>query len=119
MQQKDSERVPHNTVNGVNGGGDLQGAMPAWFDPHTLAPRPEMRFNSETAAVAHFLAEAHGAGLLPEAATGAADYLAAAEVAMDFVEREIIPSGRWFDFETFVSCSQVGKTTAQALSFLK
>ena len=25
---------------------------------------------------------------------------------MDFVEREIIPSGRWFDYETFVSCSE-------------
>jgi hypothetical protein len=33
-------------------------------------------------------------------------YLAVAEAAMDFVEREVVPSGRWFDFETFVSCSQ-------------
>jgi hypothetical protein len=88
VQQKTSEPVPHNAVNGANGGGaenaspltqfytitiilprqardkhrkssekrdallclhagDLQGGMPAWFDPHTLAPRPEMRFNAE------------------------------------------------------------------------
>ena len=103
VQQKDSLPVRHNNVNGVNGGGDLKGGMPAWFDPSTLAPRPEMRFNSETAAVAFFLAEAHGVGLKP--ASGTMSYLAVAEAAMNFVEREIVPSGRWFDFETFVSCS--------------
>jgi hypothetical protein len=118
VQQKDSLPVHSLPVNGVNGGGDLQGGMPAWFDPHTLAPRPEMRFNSETAAVAFFLAEAHGAGLKPST-SGAPSYLAVAEAAMDFVEREILPSGRWFDFETFVSCSQVGRKQLhkQLLSF--
>ena len=55
--------------------------------------------------VAFFLAEAHSAGLKPER-QASLSYLQAAELAMDFVEREIIPSGRWFDYETFVSCSE-------------
>ena len=52
-QQLTPEPVAPDGVNGANGGGDLHGSTPAWFDGTTLAPRPEMRFNSETAAVRH------------------------------------------------------------------
>ena len=107
VQVRTAEPVPHDVVNGVNGGGNLHGSMPAWFDPVTLAPRDEMRFNSETAAVAFFLADAHGAGLKPP--TGGTTYLQVAEAAMDFIEREIVPSGRWyckisFDESLFMLC---------------
>ena len=100
-QQQAAEPVPPEPPNGLNGGGSLLGSIPAWFDGVTLEPRPEMRFNSETAAAALLLAEAHAAGL----GNGTAGFLAAAEDAMDFVEREVVPQMRWFDFETFVSCA--------------
>jgi hypothetical protein len=102
-QEKVHEAMPPAPVNGPNGGGDYFGGVPSWFAPGSLEPRPEMRFNAETAAAALFLSEAHAVGLNPGAPT---KYLRAAELALDFVEREIVTSGRWFDFETFVSCSK-------------
>jgi hypothetical protein len=119
-QEKAPTPVPSEYPNGMNGGGNLQGGIPAWYDPHTFEPRPEMRFNAETAAAALFLIEKHVAAADADAdadadanANAEADvdaeveivYLQAAKAAMDFVEREIVPSLRWFDFETFVSCS--------------
>ncbi|MGB7189661.1 MAG: hypothetical protein WBD10_05960 [Acidobacteriaceae bacterium] len=75
------------------------GVIPAWFDGNGV-PRSEFRdFNAETAASALFLAS------LAEA-TGDHNYLAAAERAMDFTTREVLPRQRWYDFETFLSCAR-------------
>ena len=75
------------------------GAIPSWYDAN-LVPRPEFReFNAETAGSALLLAE-----LARE--TGESKYAQAAERAMDFITREVLPRERWFDFETFKSCAR-------------
>ena len=76
------------------------GVIPSWYEARTLEPRTEFRnFNAETAPSALLLATL---GL----DTGDARYTAAAEHAMAFVEREVVPRARWFDFETFLSCAR-------------
>lgn len=75
------------------------GVIPSWYDSD-LQPRSEFRdFNAETAASALFLAA------LSEA-TGDHTYLDAAERAMSFITKEVLPRQRWFDFETFKSCAR-------------
>ncbi len=75
------------------------GVIPSWYDGN-LVPRPEFRdFNAETASSALFLAD-----LARE--SGEAKYAHAAERAMDFITREVLPRQRWFDFETFKSCAR-------------
>ncbi len=76
------------------------GVIPSWYLASTLEPRAEFRdFNAETAPSALFLATL-------AAATGDDRYRAAAERAMAFVMREVVPRERWFDFETFLSCAR-------------
>ncbi|HEV2711427.1 MAG TPA: hypothetical protein VGU67_14525 [Edaphobacter sp.] len=75
------------------------GVIPSWYDKD-LKPRSEFRdFNAETAAAALLLAS------LSEA-TGDRTYLKAAERAMGFITKEVLPRQRWFDFETFLSCAR-------------
>ncbi len=75
------------------------GCIPSWYGDD-LRPRSEYRdFNAETAGSALFLAELY-------TATDHEPYLAAAGQAMDFVEREVLPRHRWFDYETFKSCAR-------------
>jgi len=75
------------------------GVIPSWYDKD-LKPRSEFRdFNAETAASALLLAS------LSEA-TGDRTYLNAAERAMGFITKEVLPRQRWFDFETFKSCAR-------------
>jgi hypothetical protein len=75
------------------------GVIPSWYDGNLVA-RPEFGdFNAETAGSGLLLTE-----LARE--TGEAKYQRAAERAMDFVAREVIPRQRWFDFETFKSCAR-------------
>lgn len=75
------------------------GVIPSWYDAD-LKPRAEFRdFNAETAASALFLATL-------AQATGDNAYLNAATRAMAFVQREVVPRQRWFDFETFLSCAR-------------
>lgn len=75
------------------------GVIPSWYDSD-LKPRSEFRdFNAETAASALFLVS------LSEA-TGDHRYLNAAERAMSFITKEVLPRQRWFDFETFKSCAR-------------
>ena len=76
------------------------GAIPSWYNAETLQPRSEFRdFNAETAPSALLLA------VLGQE-TGERRYIAAAERAMLFIEREVRPRERWFDFETFLSCAR-------------
>jgi hypothetical protein len=76
------------------------GVIPSWFDPETLEPAAVYRDeNAETAGAALFLAELHDR-------TGETAYLEAAQRAMSYVEKEIVPERKWFDFETYFSCSR-------------
>jgi hypothetical protein len=76
------------------------GVISSWFDAQTLQPRAELRdFNAETAPSALLL-------VTLGSATGDHRYTEAAERAMDFVQREVRPRQRWFDFETFRSCAR-------------
>jgi hypothetical protein len=75
------------------------GVIPSWYDKD-LKPRSEFRdFNAETAASALLLASL-------SQATGDRTYLNAAERAMGFITKEVLPRQRWFDFETFKSCAR-------------
>lgn len=76
------------------------GAIPSWYYAATLEPRIELRdFNAETAASALLL-------VTLGQSSGDDRYIAAAERAMSFIQREVVPRQRWFDFETFLSCSR-------------
>lgn len=76
------------------------GVIPSWYDAITLKPQAEFRdFNAETAPSTLLLATLGSS-------TGDARYTAAAERGMSFVEREVVPRQRWFDFETYLSCAR-------------
>jgi rhamnogalacturonyl hydrolase YesR len=76
------------------------GVIPSWYDASTLKPRTEFRdFNAETAPSALLLATLG-------ADTGELRYTQAAERAMAFIVREVLPRQRWFDFETYLSCAR-------------
>ncbi len=75
------------------------GCIPSWYDK-TFVPRKEFSdFNAETAPSALFLIHLYRE-------TGDEKYLAAAKKGMDFTTREVLPRHRWFDYETFLSCSK-------------
>ncbi len=76
------------------------GVIPSWF--HRIEHQPKQEFfqeNAETAGSALFLAELYNRAPEPR-------YLAAAIKAMDYLTREILPQNKWFDYETFTSCSR-------------
>jgi hypothetical protein len=76
------------------------GVIPSWYAPGTLTPAPELRDeNAETAGAALFLAEY-------ARATNDGAALASAEKAMAYIIREILPEQKWYDYETFFSCSR-------------
>ncbi len=76
------------------------GVIPSWYDPVTLVPAETFRDeNAETAGASLFLAELYSR-------TKKQNYLCAAEKAMDYIITSILPENRWFDFETFFSCSR-------------
>jgi hypothetical protein len=76
------------------------GIIPSWYYASNLEPRAEFRdFNAETTASALLLATLGGI-------TGDQRFIAGAERGMGFIEREVLPRQRWFDFETFLSCAR-------------
>jgi hypothetical protein len=76
------------------------GVIPSWYLPETLEPAPELRDeNAETAGAALFLAEA-------ARRTGNVRYREAAVNAMRYIFDDVVPENKWFDFETFFSCSR-------------
>jgi hypothetical protein len=77
---------------------DGGGFFPAWLDPDTLAPSPVLADSPETSQSITFL-------LKLARLTGRNEYRVAAIRAMDAVVREIVPAGRWEDFETYWSCN--------------
>ena len=76
------------------------GVIPSWYYASNLEPRAEFRdFNAETTASALLLATLGGI-------TGDQRFIVGAERGMSFIEREVLPRQRWFDFETFLSCAR-------------
>jgi hypothetical protein len=76
------------------------GVIPSWYDPETVQPVEELRDdNAETAGAALFLAEF-------SRRTNDRSARRAAEGAMAYVFREVLPHHKWFDYETFFSCSR-------------
>ncbi|MEW5947758.1 MAG: hypothetical protein AB1742_16345 [bacterium] len=77
------------------------GSIPSWVRVRggKLTPSPLLERSAQTAAPAMFLARL-------SSVTGVKKYLQAAVRAGDFLRREVIPGDRWFDFETFFSCSK-------------
>ena len=61
----------------------------------------ELQISPETSASVIFLAELY-------ALTGEERFRDAAQRGMNAVLREIVPEGRWEDFETYWSCSRFG-----------
>jgi hypothetical protein len=75
------------------------GVIPSWYHPDTLEPSELLRDeNAETAGAALFLAELYSR-------TQEKKYLEAAEKAMKYIYTRIVPEHKWFDYETFFSCS--------------
>ncbi len=76
---------------------DSRGFFPAWLAPKTLAPSPVLADSPETSQSVTFLLEL-------ARLTGRNEFRESALKAMDAVIRDVIPSGRWEDFETYWSC---------------
>jgi len=81
---------------------DERGFFPGWLDPETLEPGPVMNETPETSMSVTFLLK------LAEL-TEENKYGRAALRAMDAVLEEIVPQGRWEDFETYWSCCRWGR----------
>jgi hypothetical protein len=80
---------------------DEKGFFPAWLDRDTSKPLGILDDSPETSLSVTFL-------LALSRATGDEKYRSAALRALDAVATEIVPSGRWEDFETYWSCSSWG-----------
>src|SRR5690606_3095817 len=74
------------------------GFFPGWLHPETLEPGGVMNQTPESSMSVTFLLKL--AGL-----TGEDRYRQAAVRAMDAVISDVIPAGRWEDFETYWSCN--------------
>lgn len=79
---------------------DSSGAIPAWVKPGPdgLKIDPELAQSASTAASAMLLASLNRFAPDP-------GYLQAAKAALRFVEREVLPECKWFDYELFFSCA--------------
>ncbi|HZG78139.1 MAG TPA: hypothetical protein VEZ72_19965 [Paenibacillus sp.] len=77
------------------------GFFPAWLDSETLRPLDVLADSPESSASATFLFK------LAEL-TEEKRYAEAALRAIDAVARDVVPQGRWEDFETYWSCSSFG-----------
>lgn len=79
---------------------DNKGFFPGWLDVKTLKPLSLMNETPETSMSANFLLKMYEV-------TRDEKYLGPAKRAMDAVVNNIVPVGRWEDFETYWSCSRV------------
>ena len=77
------------------------GFFPAWLSTETLQPLEYLNSSPETSMSVTFLLKLYRI-------TRDKRFLSSALKAMDAVIREIIPTGRWEDFETYWSCSRYG-----------
>jgi hypothetical protein len=81
-----------------------EGYFPGWLDIKTLQVLPILNHSPESSLSATFL-------LKLSQITGNAKYKTAALKALNIINKEIIPSGQWEDFETYWSCSSFGSDT--------
>ncbi len=81
---------------------DSDGFFPGWLHPETQEPGSVMNHTPESSMSVTFLLK------LAEL-TGQEKYRTAAVRAMDAILVEIVPNGRWDDFETFWSCCGWGR----------
>lgn len=79
------------------------GFFPGWLNLHTLLPMQHLNQSPETSMSVTFLLKLYEL-------TGKEHYKNSALKAMDAVVSQIIPEGRWEDFETYWSCSRYGST---------
>lgn len=76
------------------------GVIPSWYDPESLVAAGPLRDeNAETAGAALFLSEYYKR-------TREINYLSAAERSMQYITDSVLPQQKWFDYETFFSCSR-------------
>ena len=80
---------------------DDEGFFPGWLHPETLEPAKIMSQTPESAMSATFLFEL-------ARLTDRSDYRRAAIRAIDALLVEVVPSGRWEDYETYWSCCGFG-----------
>lgn len=81
------------------------GAVPSWvrIKDGQIEPVPPLEESATTACPAFFLVELYKV-------TGSMKYLSAAEKAAEFIEKNVIPENKWFDFELyFTSCGKKGE----------
>lgn len=83
---------------------DGDGFFPAWLDRETTKPLNILADSPETSLSVTFLLKLYRF-------VDRERYLQAALKAMSAVSREIIPDGRWEDFETYWSCCRYGNET--------
>jgi hypothetical protein len=81
---------------------DGEGFFPGWLHPETQEPGPVMNHTPESSMSVTFMLK------LAEL-TGQQRYRQAAIRAMDAILTEIVPAGRWEDFETYWSCCGWGR----------
>jgi len=67
------------------------GSIPSYFDQRTLQPGPRLRSVAQAAVAGPILLAGNESGAVARLA--------------DFLCREVVPTGRYFDYETFLSCS--------------
>lgn len=78
---------------------ESDGMLPTRFDESGAVQRSLSRnVEAETGPVARFLLELHKSD-------PSVQYLSAAEKGLAFLDRNIVPDRKWYDFETFWSCS--------------
>lgn len=77
------------------------GFFPGWLDLHTMQPMGYLNDSPESSLSVTFLLKLYEL-------TGKSEYRDAALKAMDAIIRDVIPLGRWEDFETYWSCSRYG-----------
>lgn len=75
------------------------GAVPAWVKGRTLRPLPRLMESASTAAPMMFMAMLALEDKDEQALTSA-------RRMAGFIEREVLPEHKWFDYETFYSCSK-------------
>lgn len=81
---------------------DSKGYFPAWLNPSTLEPYDVLSDSPETSLSVTFLLELYEI-------SNDEKYLASALKAMKVIMEEVIPVGRWEDFETYWSCCSFGR----------
>ncbi len=80
---------------------DKSGFFPGWLSVEILEPMKHLNQSPETAMSVTFLLKLYEL-------TGEEKYRLSAIKAMDVIIAEIIPIGKWEDFETYWSCSRYG-----------